>query len=49
LIEEQTEEDTRFYSIEDEATTITRDDLIAERDKLMARLEEVNALLEVTA
>lgn len=46
LVAEQTDADRRFYSIEDEAPAIARDDLIAERDKLMARVEEINALLE---
>jgi hypothetical protein len=44
-IAKQTENDRRIYSIEIEEALIDRDALTAERDRLMARLTEINRLL----
>jgi hypothetical protein len=45
LIAEQGENDSRFYGIEPEEAPIDRGALAAERDRLLARVDEINSLL----
>lgn len=45
LLSAQTEEDVRRYSIEDEVMAIDRPALHAERERLVARIAEIDALL----